>query len=61
MKMERQRNNPRLKQNEELPLRLIIEIEVTKLSDIEFKIIVIRMLKELSENFREFLPRWRHR
>ena len=28
-------------------------MEVTKLSDMEFKIMVIKMLKELTENYRE--------
>ena len=32
---------------------MLNEIEASKLSDIEFKIIVIRMLKELGENYKE--------
>ena len=32
------------------PLKELNEMEVSKLSDIEFKVMVIRMLKELSEN-----------
>ena len=54
--MERQRNNPQLKGKEESPERMLNEIEASKLSDIEFKIRMlnfIRMLKELSENYRE--------
>ena len=32
---------------------MLSEIEASNLSDIEFKIMVIRMLKELSENYKE--------
>ena len=38
---------------EESPLKELHEMEVTKLSDIEFKIMVIRMLKELTDNDKE--------
>ena len=34
---------------------MLNEIEASKLSDTEFKIMVIRMFKELSENYRELL------
>ena len=34
------------------PQRVLNEIEASKLSDIEFKIMVIRMLKNLSGNYR---------
>ena len=40
-----------LKRKEESPERLLNEIEITKVSDIEFKKMVIRTQKELSENF----------
>ena len=32
---------------------MLNEIEISKPSDTEFKIMVIRMLKELSENYKE--------
>ena len=51
--MGRQRKNPQSKRNKESPERLLNEIEATKLSDIKFKIMVIRMLKELNENYEE--------
>ena len=35
------------------PLKELNEIEVTKLSSIEFRIMVIRIFKDLRENFRE--------
>ena len=37
----------------ESPERLLKKIEATKLTDIEFKVMVIRMLKELREKFKE--------
>ena len=48
--MERQRNNPQSKEKEKSPERVLNEIEASNLSDTEFKVMVIRMLKELSEN-----------
>ena len=33
--------------------RVVNEIEANKLSDIEFKILVIRMSKDVSENYKE--------
>ena len=38
---------------EDSPLKELNEMEVTKLSDIEFKIMVIKMLKELTDNHKE--------
>ena len=35
------------------PLKGLNEMEVTKLSDIEFKIMVIRVIKELTDNYKE--------
>ena len=51
-KMRRQRN-PQSKGKEESPERVLSETEASNLSDIEFKVIIIRMLKELSENYKE--------
>ena len=48
--MGRQRNDPQLKGKVESPERVLNEIKASKLSDIEFKIM---MLKELSENYKE--------
>ena len=42
--MGRQRNNPHLKGD---------ETEASNLSDIEFKVMVIRMFKALCENYKE--------
>ena len=38
---------------EESPLKELNEMEVTKLSDMEFKIMVIKMFKELTHNYKE--------
>ena len=38
---------------EDSPLKELNEMEVTKLSDIEFKIMLIKMLKELTNNYKE--------
>ena len=38
---------------EDSPLKELNEMEVTTLSDIEFKIMVIKMLKELRDNHKE--------
>ena len=38
---------------EDSPLKELNEMEVSKLSDIELKIMVIRMLKELTDNHKE--------
>ena len=51
--MGRQRNHPQMKEKEEGPEKEIKSIEASNLSDIEFKVMVLRMLKELSENCKE--------
>ena len=51
--MGRQRKNTQLKGKEEFSEKVLNEIEASKLSDIEFKTMVIRMLNELSENYKE--------
>ena len=51
--MGRKRNKPQLKGKKESPERVLDETEASKLSDIEFKTMVIRMVKELSENYKE--------
>ena len=38
---------------EDSPLKKLNEMEVTKLSDIEFKLMVMKMLKELTDNYKE--------
>ena len=38
---------------EDSPLKELKEMEVTKLSDIKFKIMVMKMLKELTDNYKE--------
>ena len=51
--MGRGRNNPESNGKEESPEKQVNEIEASNLSDIEFKVMVIRMLKELSENYKD--------
>ena len=46
--MARQRNNPQMKGKEEASERMLNEIEISQLSDIEFKAMVIRKLNELA-------------
>ena len=41
------------KRMEDSPLKELNEMEVSKLSDIEFKIMVIKMLKELTDNYKD--------
>ena len=49
-KMGRQRKNLQLKGMEESPVKELNEMEASKLSDREFKRMVIRMPKELTRN-----------
>ena len=51
--MRRQRNNPQLKEREESPERVLTEVGASNLSEIECKVMVTRMLNELSENYKE--------
>ena len=51
-KMGRQRNNPQSKGKEESPERVLNEIEASNLSDMEFKVMVRRMLEELTEDYK---------
>ena len=51
--MVRQRKNPQSKGMEDSPLKELNEIESSKLSDIQFKRMLIRMLNELTDNFKE--------
>ena len=50
--MRRQKKNMHPKGMEDSPLKELNKMEVTKLSDIEFKIMVIKMLKELTDNYK---------
>ena len=49
--MVRQRNMLQMKGQEKSPEKELNEMEASNLSDIEFKVMIIRMLKELSENY----------
>ena len=54
--MRRQRNMAQIKEQNKPPEKELNETEITNLSDAEFKTLVIRMLKELTEcckNIRE--------
>ena len=48
--MRRQRNRAQMKQQIKTPEKELNKMEVSNLSDAEFKTLVIRMLKELSED-----------
>ena len=49
--MRKQGNMTQMKEQEKTPVKELNEMEISNLSDTEFKILVIRMLKKLSENF----------
>ena len=51
--MGRQNNNMQSKGMEDYPPKGLNEMEVSKLSDIKIKIMVIKMLKELTDNCKE--------
>ena len=51
--MVRQKKNMQSKGMEDSPLKEKNEMKVTKLSDIEFKLMVTKMLKELTDNYKE--------
>ena len=51
--MGRIKKNIQPKGMEDSPLKELNEMEVTKLSDIEFKLMVIKMFKELTDNYKE--------
>ena len=48
--MRRQRNIAQMKQQTKTPGKKLNEMEISNLSDAEFKTLVIRMRKELSED-----------
>ena len=48
-----QRNKPQMRGKEEASERMLNEIDASQLSDIEFKAMVIRNLKELTENYKK--------
>ena len=48
-KMRRQRNTAQMKEQIKTPEKELNKMEINNLSDAEFKTLVIRMLKELSE------------
>ena len=50
--MGRQRNNLQPKGKEESQERVLSEIEASNLSDMEFKVMVRRMLEELTEDYK---------
>ena len=49
--MRRQRNMAEMKEHIKTPEKELSKMEMSNLSDAEFKTLVIRMLKELSEYF----------
>ena len=46
--MRRQRNMDQMKEQNKTPEKELNKMEISNVSDVEFKILVIRMLKELS-------------
>ena len=48
--MRRQRNTPQIKEKIKTPEKELSEMEISNLSDAEFKTLVIRKLKEHSED-----------
>ena len=54
-KQQQQQQQHPNERNEEISRKRINEIEASNLRDIEFKVIVIRMLKELSETRRNLV------
>ena len=48
-KLRRQRNIAQLKEQNRTPEKKLNEMEITNLSDIEFKTLVVKILKELTE------------
>ena len=48
--MRRQRNMVEMKEEMKIPGKELNKLEISNLSDAEFKTLVIRMLKELSED-----------
>ena len=51
--MGRQKKNMQSKGMEDSPLKDLNAMELSKLTDTEFKIMVIKMLKELTDNYKE--------
>ena len=51
--MGRQKKNMQSKGMEDSPLKELNEMDVTKQSDIEFNLMVIKMVKELTDNYKE--------
>ena len=49
--MRRQTNMAQMKEQINTPEKALNKMEISNLSDAEFKTLVIRMLKELSEDF----------
>ena len=49
--MGRQKKNMQSKGMDDSPLKELNEMKVTKLSDTEFKFMVIKMIKELTDNY----------
>ena len=49
--MQRQKNNLQVKEKEESPEKELNKTEASILSHLEFKVMVIRMCMELSENY----------
>ena len=48
--MKRQRNKDQMKEQIKIPEKELNEMEISNLSDAEFKTLLIRMFKELSED-----------
>ena len=56
--MERQRESPQSKGIEDSPVKELNEREASKLSDVEFKRMMIRMLRKLTDNYKELSKKY---
>ena len=56
--MRRQRNMAQMKEQIRTPDKELNKMEISNLSDAEFKMLVIRMLKELRENRKSIKKIW---
>ena len=56
--MRRQRNMAQMKEQNKNPEKELNEMEVSNLSDAQFKTLVIRMLKEFSGHFNSIKNTW---
>ena len=59
--MKRERNRSKMKEQGKSPEKELSDMEASKLPGTEFKTMVIRMLKELTENFNSIKKHGNHK